>query len=60
MKDLLVLLLILFIIGILWIWSGFWDFEEEQYVNDQYLEQSMYVDLKVDLEFLKREFEPAL
>ena len=58
-KNLLHLLLILSIIGILWLRSGFWEFDREYYVNSQVLEKAQLFEIKLDLEFLEKEFGPA-
>lgn len=59
MKNLLTLLLILVIIGILWIGSKFWQFSEDKYVNQELNAMSRPTSDQIDLEFLKKEFEPA-
>ncbi len=59
MKNLLTLLLILFIIGILWVGSKFWEFSEDKFINPAVVEKSVLVSEGLDLEFLKKEFEPA-
>lgn len=59
MKNLVSLLLILFIIGILWLGSEYWKFSKEDYVNAALEEKCRPTSDQVDLEFLKKEFEPA-
>ncbi len=59
MRNIVVILLILFAIGILWIGSGFRKFSEETYVNDDFSEFSKPTGNDLDLDFLKKEFEPA-
>jgi len=59
MKNIIIILLILFLIGILWLGTGIRTFSEENYVNYQYTEMSRMSGEDLDLEFLKKEFEPA-
>jgi len=59
MKNLVVILLILCALGILWIGSGSRKFSEDYYVNADLLEFSKPTGKDLDLEFIKKEFEPA-
>ena len=60
MRNILVLLAILFVIGILWLSSKFWEFSEEKYVNSQIVEKTqLFESTDLDIEFLKQEFRPA-
>ena len=59
MRKLLALLLILAILGILWLGSRFWEFSEGQYVNSQVVEKSVIYIQDINLDFLKKEFDPA-
>ncbi len=59
MNKLLYLLLILIIVGILWIGSRFWEFSSATYVNDTYEQKTINYVGKIDLELLKKEFQPA-
>jgi hypothetical protein len=59
MKNLLTLLLILLIIGILWLGSGLWKFSREVYVNPELEKKAVAIGNYIDLEYLKKEFEPA-
>jgi len=59
MRNLVVILLILFAIGILWLGSGFRKFSEDRYVNNDLLEFAKPTGEDLDLDFLRKEFEPA-
>ena len=59
MRNLVVILLILFAIGILWLGSGFRKFSEDKYVNNDLLEFAKPTGEDLDLDFLRKEFEPA-
>lgn len=59
MRKFFILLSILFVTGILWLRSGFWGFEADEYVNQDLWEKSRGADVELDLEFLKAEFSPA-
>jgi hypothetical protein len=59
MKNLLTLLLILFIIGILWLGSKYWEFSAEKYVNADLTAKSRPTSDQIDLDYLKKEFKPA-
>lgn len=55
----LTLLLILFIIGILWLGSKFWEFSSETYVNEELNTKARPTSDQIDLDYLKKEFRPA-
>ncbi len=59
MRNIIVILLILFAIGILWIGSGSRKFSEEKYVNSNFTEFSKPTGEDLNLDFLKKEFKPA-
>ena len=59
MRNIIAVLLILLLVGILWIGSGFGGFSEERYVNGEYVEISQPTGEDLDLNFLKEEFKPA-
>ena len=56
MKKLLILLLILFLIGILWIGSNFWTFSKEEYINDSLMAKAKNNNLKIDGEYVIKNF----
>ena len=52
-------MLILIIVGILWLSSGYWEFSREDYVNDVFTQKADISTETIDLELLKKEIEPA-
>lgn len=58
-RKLLIVLFSLIIIGILWLRSRYWEFSEEMYVNDDLEQKTLLIRGKLDIDFLKREFESA-
>jgi len=59
MRNIIVILFILLLVGILWIGSGIKGFSEERYVSQEFTEISKPAGEDLDLNFLQKEFEPA-
>lgn len=59
MRNIVAILLILLLVGILWIGSGYEGFSEEKYVSQKHIEISQPTGEDLDLNFLKEEFKPA-
>jgi hypothetical protein len=59
MKNIIIILLSLFLAGILWLSMGLTTFSEEVYVNPEVIEISRLSGQELDINYLKQEFEPA-
>lgn len=52
MRNILVLALLTISVFLLWITSGYWRYNRDDYISEKVLEMSMPFDVKIDIELI--------